>query len=307
VRRLTNDLHEYNKLKVSADSKMIAVEQQIEFHHLWIVDAAEPQTARKITHGARSLDGHYGLSWTPDGKLLFASSRTGASEILMANADGTELRQLTRDSTEWNTNGRMTQDGRYVVFSSGRNGEANIWRMDSDGSNVVQLTRGKSEFSPTLTPDGQWVYYVNAHVAPSRIERVSIDGGMPQVVFANAAAEVPVISPDGKWLAFSLYSEPTGWRAAMIPVAGGPPRLFDWHGVRGFVRWSADSRALMFMKQQGNVSNVWMQPLDGTPPRPVTKFEDQFIWNFAPSPDGKQLALSRGSAVSDIVLLRDFR
>ena len=307
ARRLTNDLHDYNKLKVSPDSNVIAIEQQIAFHHLWIVDAAAPDDARQITHGARSLDGYYGLAWTPDGRLLFASSRTGASEILTANADGTDVRPLTRDSTEWNTNGRMTHDGRYIVFSSGRNGEANIWRMDSDGSNVVQLTRGKSEFSPTLSRDGQWVYYVNAHLAPSRIERVPIDGGRPEVVFADAAAEVPVISPDGTSIAFSLYSEATGWRAAVMPVNGGTPRLFDWHGVRGFVRWAADSRAVLFMKQQGNVSNVWLQPLDGSAPRPVTKFDEQFIWNFAPSPDGTQIALSRGSAVSDIVLIRDFR
>jgi Tol biopolymer transport system component/DNA-binding winged helix-turn-helix (wHTH) protein len=312
ARRLTNDLHEYNKVRVSPDSKVIAVEQQIAFHHIWLADVDgdtvdSTSGARQITRGARSLDGYYGLSWTPDARLLFASSRTGESELFTSKPDGSELRQLTRDSTEWNTNGRMTSDGRFIVFSSGRNGEANIWRMDADGSNPVQLTRGKSEFSPTLSPDGQWVYYVNAHVAPSRIERVSIDGGAPRVIFDAAAAAVPIVSPDGKWLAFSYYSDPTGWRAAIIPVTGGPPRLFDWHGVRGFVRWSADSRALMFMKQQGNVSNVWMQPLDGGAPRALTKFEDQFIWNFAPSPDGKQLALSRGSSVSDIVLLRDFR
>lgn len=306
-RRLTNDLHDYNKLRVSSDSKMIAVEQQLAFHHLWIVNVDGADAAKQITHGARSLDGYYGLSWTPDGRVLFASSRTGESEIFTCNPDGTDLRQLTRDSTEWNTNARMTADGRYIVFSSGRNGEANIWRMDSDGTNIVQLTRGKIEFSPTLTPDGRWVYYINAHVAPSRIERVSIDGGTPEVVFEGEAAEVPVISPDGKWLAFSFYSEQTGWRTAVISTGGGARRLFNSHGVRGFARWTADSRGILFLRREGNVSNVWVQPLDGTEPRAVTKFDEQFIWNFAPSPNGKQIALSRGSAVSDVVVLRDFR
>lgn len=55
------------------------------------------------------------------------------------------------------------------------------------------------------------------------------------------------------------------------------------------------------------MSNVWVQSLDGGEPRPVTSLEEQFIWNFAPSPDGRQIALSRGTAVSDIVLVRDFR
>jgi Tol biopolymer transport system component/DNA-binding winged helix-turn-helix (wHTH) protein len=307
ARRLTNDLNDYNKVRVSADSQLIAVEQQLAFHELWTVEVARVDAAKQISHGARSLDGYYGLSWTPDGRLLFTSSRSGESEIYTCNPDGTDLRQLTRDSREWNTNARMTADGRFIVFSSGRNGEANIWRMNADGSNVVHLTRGKSEFSPTLTPDGQWVYYVNAHVAPSRIERVPIGGGQPEVVFQGASAEVPVISPDGRSLAFNLYSERTGWRAAMIPIEGGRPRLFGWSGVRGFLRWTPDSRGLLFMKAEGNVSNVWLQPLDGSEPRAVTRFKEHFIWNFAPSPDGKQIALSRGSDVSDIVLLRDFR
>ncbi|MDQ3281571.1 MAG: DUF5050 domain-containing protein, partial [Acidobacteriota bacterium] len=307
ARRLTNDLNDYNKLRVSADSRTIAVEQQLAFHELWVSPADGSEAAQQITHGARSLDGYYGLSWTPDGRVLFASSRSGESEIYTCNRDGSDVRQLTRDSTEWNTNARMTADGRSIVFSSGRNGEANIWRMNADGSNVVQLTHGKSEFSPALTPDGHWVYYVNAHVAPSRIERISIDGGEPEVIFEGDAAEVPVISPDGRFVAFTLYSERTGWRAAVIPAAGGQPRLFDWHGVRGFIRWSADASALLFVKTVGNVSNVWLQPLEGGEPRPLTHFKDRSIWNFAPSPDGKWIASSRGSAVSDIVLLRDFR
>jgi Tol biopolymer transport system component/DNA-binding winged helix-turn-helix (wHTH) protein len=306
VRRITNDLNDYNKVRVSRDGNVIAVEQQLAFQELWVGDANGAETPRQISHGSRSLDGFYGLSWTPDGRILFASSRSGESEIYTCKPDGSELRALTRESREWNTNARMTSDGRTIVFSSGRNGEANIWRMDADGGNVVQLTHGKSEFSPTLSPDGRWVYYVNAHVPPSRIERIPIDGGSPEVVFEGEAAEVPAVSPDGKWIAFGLYSDATGWRAAVLPLDGGRRRIFDWYGARGFVRWSPDSRNLLFVKAQGNVSNVWAQPLEGGAPYPVTTFEERSIWNFAPSPDGKHFAFSRGSSVSEIVLLRDF-
>ncbi|HEY2975505.1 MAG TPA: hypothetical protein VGJ48_23525 [Pyrinomonadaceae bacterium] len=34
--------------------------------------------------------------------------------------------------------------------------------------------------------------------------------------------------------------------------------------------------------------------LDGGPPKPVTNFKSLWLYNYAPSPDGKLIALSRG-------------
>jgi hypothetical protein len=47
--------------------------------------------------------------------------------------------------------------------------------------------------------------------------------------------------------------------------------------------------------------------LDGGPPKPVTNFKSLWLYNYAPSPDGKLIALSRGHEYQDIVLIRDFR
>jgi hypothetical protein len=48
-------------------------------------------------------------------------------------------------------------------------------------------------------------------------------------------------------------------------------------------------------------------PLDGGPPKQLTDFKaDQIFW-FDFSRDGKQLALSRGTQTSDVVLIKDFR
>jgi Tol biopolymer transport system component len=35
-------------------------------------------------------------SWTPDGRLLFQSTRDGAFEVYVMNADGSGVRALTR-------------------------------------------------------------------------------------------------------------------------------------------------------------------------------------------------------------------
>ena len=54
-------------------------------------------------------------------------------------------------------------------------------------------------------------------------------------------------------------------------------------------------------------ANVWLLPLDGRPPRPVTDFEDLLLYGFALSPDGRTLAYSRGPRTRDALLIRGFR
>ena len=46
---------------------------------------------------------------------------------------------------------------------------------------------------------------------------------------------------------------------------------------------------------------------DGGPPHPLTTFTDKNIVDFAWSPDGKRLAMTRGRIVFDIVLMKGIR
>jgi Tol biopolymer transport system component len=73
------------------------------------------------------------------------------------------------------------------------------------------------------------------------------------------------------------------------------------------VRWTPDGHALTYIDTEGGVSNIWSQPLDGGKPVPLTHFKTGRIFNFAWSRDGKWLALARGTAASDVVLISDVR
>jgi len=52
-------------------------------------------------------------------------------------------------------------------------------------------------------------------------------------------------------------------------------------------------------------SNIWVQPLDGSPGRQITNFKSGTFRRFSWSPDGKSLALIRDVSQSDVVLLRE--
>jgi hypothetical protein len=64
---------------------------------------------------------------------------------------------------------------------------------------------------------------------------------------------------------------------------------------------------VLYIDTRGGVSNIWMQPIDGSPPKPVTDFKSEHIFSFDWSRDGKQLAVARGTQTSDVVLISDFK
>jgi Tol biopolymer transport system component len=301
ARRITNDVNDYGKLKVSAESRQLVVEQTVSLNHIWVMREGDEPHAKQLTFGTNNSDGLYGLSWTPDGRLLFVSNRTGELEIWSMSADGSNARQLTVHSSGPNRTPKATPDGRYIVFASTRSGKQHIWRMDADGSHPIPLTSGNSHVSP----DGRWVYYTNLDVVPSVIERISIDGGSPVRIGNTEAGGKPMVSPDGKRIVYNHFDDVRGWRNAIVSVDNGELHVFDWNGERGIAQWRPDGRAIIYGTRTIN-SNLWMQPADGGAPRPITDFKEGHIWNFAISPDGRDYAIYRGTTMNDIVLIKDF-
>jgi len=75
----------------------------------------------------------------------------------------------------------------------------------------------------------------------------------------------------------------------------------------GTIRWTPDSRSLLYIKNEGGVSNIWSQAISGEPPKQITHFNNLLISQFDLSRDGKEFVMSRGTANRDVVLIRDVR
>jgi hypothetical protein len=60
-------------------------------------------------------------------------------------------------------------------------------------------------------------------------------------------------------------------------------------------------------KRGRGVSNIWAQPIAGSPAKQLTDFQSEYIssWNW--SRDGKQLAYVRGPRNSDVVSFNSFK
>ena len=186
--------------------------------------------------------------------------------------------------------------------------------MDTDGGNLKQLTGGEGGRFPQSSPDGRWVVFHSMRSGSLRAWKVSIDGGEP-VRLTDKSTATPTFSPDGNMVAcFYREDQPDArWtKVAIIHFAGGDPiKVLDlprpsFTSAAG-LRWTPDGRALTYIDTINGVSNIWSLPLDGGRPKQLTDFKtDQIFW-FDFSRDGNQLALSRGTQTTDVILIRDFR
>ena len=328
VRRVTNDLNGYRALSLTADGSRLVTIQLSGLINMWVVAGGNAERAVKVPSvgSAQSgevvsaiqlpvgnlgyLGGNEGISWTPDGHVVFISASGKQGDIWIMNPDGSNRKQLTSNAGN-NHNPVVSPDGRYIVFTSGRSGARNVWRMNIDGSDQRQLTSGLVDVLPSVSPDGQWVVYSSLDENKALLWKVPLAGGNP-VQITDREGLNPVVSPDGRLLAY-LYTEapdpgaPPN-RIAVIPFEGGDPvKTFEIQpglgGARTILHWSRDGRSLLYSAINNNVSNIWSQPLEGGAPVELTNFTEHIITAFDYSRDGHTLAVSRGLLIRDAVLI----
>ena len=141
--------------------------------------------------------------------------------------------------------------------------------------------------------------------------KISIAGGPPTQISSVQAASGPVPSPDQRHLKFSDFEIEGTAVIKIVAMNSGVdewifkiPTTYDRNG--GFTTWGPASRSLVGSDLRNGTPNLWEFPLfrEGSPRR-LTNFESGNIFNQRFSPDGKLIAISKGSISSDAVLFLD--
>ena len=149
----------------SPDGKQIAYCTSVgNSHHIYKMDV-DGSNQQMIISNAGSP------KWSPQGdKIAYSSSgKEGSSQISVANADGTNQKQLTNTisprkwpgwPTDGNSDPQWTPDGKKIVYVSFENEKSEIFIMNVDGSEKTRLTKAEiKDESPEITPDGKYILF----------------------------------------------------------------------------------------------------------------------------------------------------
>jgi Tol biopolymer transport system component len=301
---VTRDTNYYSYLSVSADGKTLsAVLSESRWNIFAVPASGKGAQGRNLSTSLADTN----FSWTRDGSLI--ADQYGALNRIDPTTGART--PLFSEAGKASGNPYACADGQHLVFdhfTPASGVQSNIWRMDLSGGNLKQITQEHEATHAVCSSDNKWAYYMERD-NETTLKRVSIDGGSSQTISNLPIDESQFdISPDGKLAAFGTV-EHTGEhkeRLAVVDIASGQAKLLNFdHSRWGLVRFSPDSKAVVYPARQNGVDNLWLQPLDGSRGRQITDFTSERIYDFHWSFDGKQLAMVRGHTDSDVVLIRD--
>lgn len=164
--------------------------------------------------------------FSPDGKKIsFTSDAGGGDNIWIMDRDGSNAKQVTKESFRLLNNAVWSADGNYLIarkhFTSQRSlGAGEMWMYHITGGSGLQLTKRKNDQQdvnePSISPDGKYLYYsedmypggyFKYNKDPNSqiyvIQRYDFaDGSVKTITGGPGGAARPQVSRDGSRLAF---------------------------------------------------------------------------------------------------------
>lgn len=221
-------------------------------------------------------------SWSNDGQqFAFIRSGDGFSDLWVANADGSNQRQLTYNQppgqigTEayacnavWALDPVWSPVGDTIAFSSDLGTTCDygvrpnfLWIMRGLGNNPTRVpastTNNDNVEQPAFSPNGTQVVFAQRTNVEGSLERTTQlwkinlnTGQLSQVIQANQGTYDPAWSPDGKWIAF-IERTGTANDLWVIPAGGGNAVQLTTSGNVTSPVWSPDGSAIAFFVTDG--------------------------------------------------------
>lgn len=314
VQRITRDLADYRIVSLTRDGRdllTVAAEAQTS---VW--RASLPGgTPVRIT--SEKYDGLSGLVAMPDGRVVFSSIASGESNLIVANADGADRHPLLAGgATRYDP--AVSPDGSLLAYLTPLDAGPAASRVEQSvmllkvepaaGGAARTLTQAQA-FSPAFTPDGKTLIFVSGPEGSPRLASVPVKGRSPTMLTGYDAYR-PAVSPDGKSIAcFCHLQSEQSTDLCVLPITGGAPtqRFPFTPSNTASVAWSVDGKRILFTSVVGDRSNIYAQPLDGSPREKLTNFSDQMAAAIAPARDGQNVFLARADIVRDAVLITGFQ
>ena len=294
-----------------------------------VLDIAAGRTVsspRRVTE--RFIGAYSAPNWSEDGRqLVFSSKREAPRPALAVYDDQTgEIRDL-RPDLQWAGRPQWIEhDAAVIVMGKAQNGPAGLYRIDPHTGHS-RLFRTANElqtgFEGAWSRDGK--FHFNRFSDFRRgLFRLNLQTGDRRVLYIPRAGiamgqENLALSPDGRMLAFHERDEAAGTSSLMlVPAEGGPatplftvrtPQAFRY----GSFTWTSDSQFVLAASSRdvGNtraerqISELWLVPVNGSPPRKID-FPAMQVLGLRLNPDDKTIAFHSRQEKSQIWVLQKF-
>jgi Tol biopolymer transport system component len=264
--------------------------------------------SRTLPGNSPSTQDDYQPQYSPDGKkIAFGSKRSGAEEIWVCNADGSNPAQLTFGGGFTHGCPRWSPDSRWIAFDTRPAGQSDIYVVAASGGSPRQLTHETSdEVRPSWSRDGRSIYFASYRKNGWQMWRAPAEGGTAVQVTKNGGREA-FESPDGRYLYFTKASGPGIWK---IPSEGGEEVLVLQQGSPG--RWTLVERGIYFLSTSTPVAEIRFFRFVTRRDSLIAQLPQQFGLGYNPnlsvSPDGRWIVYGAPDLVeSDIMMVENFR
>ena len=237
--------------------------------------------------------------WSPSGAAVAFERQhvTGGADLMVVNADGSNLRPLTLSPVPgiWNCHPSWADDN-TVYFTSNRDGNFDLFSVSSKGTAVRQLTKTSApvqNLGPAVAPDGKTIafYRTGAPLGGNGIFLLSMTTGRLTHVTADwngATYFDPTWSPSGAQIAYAsnLMGSNDIWTLDVLststtraPVRITLSKYSDVHPA-----YAPDGRTLAFVSNRTGYTEIYTTPLLGsTVVHPVTQLTFDKAFKADPS------------------------
>jgi dipeptidyl aminopeptidase/acylaminoacyl peptidase len=301
VRNVTSDSYGYHGASISADGTRLVTVRWDRQTRFWISPSTNLDNGGPIKAADSGL--YSSLAWTGDGRLITAANRGEGTNVWLVDPQSGALKKLIAGNSAPRDPVWLPRE-QAVAYAAEKNG---IWQSNSRDGSTRLLTRAPGYVeSLACAPDGTSIYYAVWETQEVSVWVLPLGGAVngPRRLLHNARH--PVLSPDGKYIAVEQSDDlaERGWRTSVYRLPDMQLVATPHIPVGSRTRWHPDGTALTYIVTDSDgTSNIWAQPLNIGPPRRLTSFREDQIFDYNWSFDGQRLACLRGTTVSDAFLL----
>jgi Tol biopolymer transport system component/DNA-binding winged helix-turn-helix (wHTH) protein len=302
-------------VSTSDSARRLVLSRQHQDQDVWRIDLSKQRWRRPIQDSAHSAPHAFITStrldrnayYSPDGtKIAFQSARSGATEIWLANSEGSNPVRLTFLNARTTGFPCWSPDGRRIAFHARVNPQGQIYIVQLDGRNLKQLTTDEEEdVAPRWSRDGRSIYFASHRTGRYEIWKVSADGGNAMQVTRNGGI-LASESPDKRHVYYSKYGRSELWRMALD---SGPEEQVDGVVLSNDTAWDVTSRGVWFIGPDGTHSARFLTLLSFTTGavEPITRIHGAVDLGLSVSPDERFVLYSQlNLPSSDLLVVEQF-